>query len=69
MHFVYVYIGKTCIPLSDFEIVLPCSIDLLPLLPPPPPPLPKKRREEDKRENKIGLEGVNLCKSVRLFER
>lgn len=61
MHFVYVYIGKTCIPLSDFEIVLPCSIDLL--------PLPKKRREEDKRENKIGLEGVNLCKSVRLFER
>lgn len=60
------YIGKTCIPFSDFEIVLPCSIDLLPLLPPPPP---KKKREEDKRENKIGLEGVNLCKSVRLFER
>lgn len=45
MHFVYVYIGKTCIPLSDFEIVLPCSIDLLPLL---PPPLPSQKKEEKK---------------------
>lgn len=39
--------------------------------PPTPPPSPpkKEKKEEDKRENKIGLEGVNLCKSVRLFER
>lgn len=65
----FMYIGKTCIPLSDFEIVLPCSIDLLPLLLPPPSPPKKEKKEEDKRENKIGLEGVNLCKSVRLFER
>lgn len=38
------YIGKTCIPLSDFEIVLPCSIDLLPLLLPPLPPKKRKKR-------------------------
>lgn len=36
---------------------------------PPPSPPKKEKKEEDKRENKIGLEGVNLCKSVRLFER
>lgn len=55
MHFVYVYIGKTCIPLSDFEIVLPCSIDLLPLLP-PPPPLPSQKKEEKKIREKIRLD-------------
>lgn len=54
MHFVYVYIGKTCIPLSDFEIVLPCSIDLLPLL--PPPPLPSQKKEEKKIREKIRLD-------------
>lgn len=52
MHFVYVYIGKTCIPLSDFEIVLPCSIDLLPLLPHPP----SQKKKEKKIREKIRLD-------------